>query len=346
MLEVREVWKSYEGAPLLRGVSFRLARGETVCLLGPSGSGKSTLLRIIAGLEPPEAGQVLWEGEDLAPIAPHARGFGLMFQEYALFPHRNVLENVAFGLRMQNLPKVETESRARESLARVGLADFSQRRVTDLSGGEQQRVALARSLAPRPRLLMLDEPLGSLDRGLRDQLLADVRRILALDGTPALYVTHDQEEALAIADRLLLIHEGRIQRGGTPAEVYTNPGDAWVAQFLDMGALVPARVIRSSPLRAQSDLGVLAPRCAHDQHAPGETLALLVRRTPVTLERGARRRSNVIRGIVQEVSFRGDSYRTTLDCATRRVAFDLPRPVTPGTVLFIHCAPEAVLCLK
>jgi len=257
-----------------------------------------------------------------------------------------VLENVAFGLRMQNLPKPETEIRAREALARVGLADFSQRRVTDLSGGEQQRVALARSLAPRPRLLMLDEPLGSLDRSLRDQLLDDVRRILALDGTPALYVTHDQEEALAIADRLLLIHKGQLQRSGTPAEVFADPGDAWVAQFLDMGTLVPARVLSASPLRAENDLGVLAPRCAHAQHVVGESLTLLVRRTPVTLERSAHRRSNVIRGIVRAVAFRGDSYRTTLDCPTRSVTFDLPRSVTPGTVLFVHCAPEAVLCLK
>jgi ABC-type Fe3+/spermidine/putrescine transport system ATPase subunit len=346
VLEVREVRKSYEGASLLRGISFRLARGETACLLGPSGSGKSTLLRIIAGLEPAEAGTVMWEGMDLAPVAPHARGFGLMFQEYALFPHRNVFENVAFGLRMQNLPRAETEIRAREALARVGLADFSQRKVTDLSGGEQQRVALARALAPRPRLLMLDEPLGSLDRGLRDQLLADLRRILALDGTPALYVTHDQEEALAIADRLLLIHDGRIQRSGTPAEVYADPGEAWVAQFLDMGTLVQARVIRSSPLRAQSELGVLAPRCTHTHHAVGVNLTLLVRRAPLTIERTAHRRYNVVRGIIQEVSFRGDSYRATLDSSTHRLAFDLPHPAAPGTALSIHLAPEAVLCLK
>jgi ABC-type Fe3+/spermidine/putrescine transport system ATPase subunit len=151
VLEVREVWKHYQGAPLLRGVSFALARGEVACLLGASGSGKSTLLRIIAGLESAEGGQVLWEGNDLAAVAPHMRGFGLMFQEYALFPHRNVIENVAFGLRMQNLPRAEVERRAREALARVNLSPFADRRVTDLSGGEQQRVALARpGTAPAP----------------------------------------------------------------------------------------------------------------------------------------------------------------------------------------------------
>jgi ABC-type Fe3+/spermidine/putrescine transport system ATPase subunit len=324
VLAVREVWKSYLGAPLLRGISFHLARGETACLLGPSGSGKSTLLRIIAGLEPAEAGQVLWEGEDLAPVAPHARGFGLMFQEFVLFPHRNVLENVAFGLRMQNLPKAETETRSREALARVGLADFSERRVTDLSGGEQQRVALARALAPRPRLLMLDEPLGSLDRGLRDQLLADLRHILALDGTPALYVTHDQEEALAIADRLLLIHDGQLQRSGTPAEIYADPGDAWVAEFLNMGTLVPARVIRSSPLLAQSDLGALAPRCTHAHHAVGDNLTLLARRAP-TIQRRSRNRS---RGVVQGRLLPGD---TGLLNPSRRVRFTSPGGARHGS---------------
>ncbi len=346
MLEVHEVWKHYEGAPLLCGVSLTLARGEVACLLGASGSGKSTLLRIIAGLESAEAGQVLWEGNDLAAVAPHARGFGLMFQEYALFPHRNVIENVAFGLRMQNLPRTEVEHRAREALARVNLSAFADRRVTDLSGGEQQRVALARALAPRPRLLMLDEPLGSLDRGLRDQLLADVRHILAADRTPALYVTHDQEEALAIADRLLLIHDGQIRRSGTPSQVYTDPRESWVAQFLGLGTLVPARVSRASPLRVKSDLGVLAPRCTHARHRVGDELTLLLRRAPAMVRRGTATPRNTIRGKVTEVSFRGDSFRVTMECSARQVSFDLPQPVEVGRSISIHLPPEAILCLK
>ena len=170
MLEIRDIWKSYEGQPLLNGVSFSLEAGETVCLLGRSGSGKSTLLRIIAGLETAERGQVLWQGQDLSAVPVHLRQFGLMFQDYALFPHRDVAENVGFGLRMQGLSKAEISLRVAEALEQVNLAAFAKRRVTDLSGGEQQRVALARALAPRPRLLMLDEPLGALDRALREQL--------------------------------------------------------------------------------------------------------------------------------------------------------------------------------
>ncbi len=346
MLEVREVWKHYQGGPLLCGVSLTLARGEVACLLGASGSGKSTLLRIIAGLESAEAGQVLWEGNDLATVAPHARGFGLMFQEYALFPHRNVIENVAFGLRMQNVPRAEVEQRAREALSRVNLSAFADRRVTDLSGGEQQRVALARALAPRPRLLMLDEPLGSLDRGLRDQLLADVRHILADDGTPALYVTHDQEEALAIADRLLLIHDGQIRRSGTPSQVYSDPREPWVAQFLGLGTLLPARVSRASPLLVESDLGVMAPRCTHARHHRGNEVTLLLRRAPAVVRRGASSPRNSIHGKVTEVSFRGDSYRVSLQCSARQVSFDLQHPVEVGRVVSIGLGPEAILCLK
>src|SRR5512147_1293270 len=241
MLELDNIWKSYEGHPLLRGISFTVAAGETVCLLGASGSGKSTLLRIIAGLEGAESGRILWNGQDQKQIPVHQRQFGLMFQDYALFPHRTVAENVAFGLRMQGLPAQEITVRVREALERVNLAGFARRRVTDLSGGEQQRVALARALAPRPRLLMLDEPLGALDRALKEQVEEELRRILHVTDMPAIYVTHDQEEAFAIADRLILLNQGRVVQSGSPAEVYEHPASPWVARFLGLSNLLPAR---------------------------------------------------------------------------------------------------------
>ena len=206
MLTVQNIHKHYEGQLLLRGVSFELGKDETICLLGPSGSGKSTLLRIIAGLEHAESGQVLWKGQDLAQVPPHQRHFGLMFQDYALFPHRTVAENIAFGLRMQNRSQEEIKQRVQEALNTITMSAFADRKVTELSGGEQQRVALARALAPQPRMLMLDEPLGALDRTLREQLSLELRRILRETQMPAIYVTHDQEEAFAIADRLLLLH--------------------------------------------------------------------------------------------------------------------------------------------
>jgi spermidine/putrescine transport system ATP-binding protein len=234
MLTLNNIHKSYEGKPLLKGISLSVAQGETLCLLGPSGSGKSTLLRIIAGLEEAEAGNVFWQGTSLADTPSHLRNFGLIFQDYALFPHLNVFENVAFGLKMQKTPKDEIQQRVTESLRQVDLAGFESRRVTELSGGEQQRVALARALAPRPRLLMFDEPLGALDRRLRERLIAEIREILGRSGVPAIYVTHDHGEAFALAQRVILLNQGEIAQSGSPAEITSQPASAWVAEFLGL----------------------------------------------------------------------------------------------------------------
>jgi ABC-type Fe3+/spermidine/putrescine transport system ATPase subunit len=255
MLELRDLWKSYEGKPLLEGVSLTVGEGETVCLLGPSGSGKSTLLRIAAGLEMPDRGKVFRDGEEITGMPAHLRGFGLMFQDYALFPHLNVAENVAFGLRMKGLPGDRIRSEVREALERVNLAPFSLRRVAELSGGEQQRVALARALATRPKLLMLDEPLGALDRALREEMIEEIRRVLRSMRIPSLYVTHDQEEAFTVAARVAILHAGRIVQTGTPEELVSRPASVWTAKFLGLGNLVPGRVQSRSPLRVKTSLG-------------------------------------------------------------------------------------------
>lgn len=280
MLALEAISKQYEGQILLKSVSFSVDAGETVCLLGASGSGKSTLLRIIAGLEPPDAGRVLWDGADLAPTPPHTRDFGLVFQDYALFPHLTVFENVAFGLRMRNIPDVVVRARVDEVLILVNLSGFDLRRVTDLSGGEQQRVALARALAPRPRLLMFDEPLGALDRSLKEGLLDELRAILKRTRVPAIYVTHDQEEAFAVADRILLLHEGNIVREGDPAQVWNDPQSAWAARFLGMGNVVAGKFrIRDSEFgisKMETPMGILDVYCEH-RHADGDSVALLLK---------------------------------------------------------------------
>lgn len=232
MLNLKNIHKSYEGKPLLKGISFTVAQGETLCLLGPSGSGKSTLLRIISGLEVAERGDMFWDGQSLADMPSHLRNFGLIFQDYALFPHLNVFQNVAFGLQMQKMPKDEIQARVTELLHQMGLAGFDSRRVTELSGGEQQRVALARALAPRPKLLMFDEPLGALDRRLREYLIVEIREILKKSGVPAIYVTHDQAEAFALAQRVMLLNDGEIVQSGSPEEIMNRPASAWVAEFL------------------------------------------------------------------------------------------------------------------
>jgi ABC-type Fe3+/spermidine/putrescine transport system ATPase subunit len=271
MLELRHLSKTYEGQPLLDDVSFTVAEGETVCLLGASGSGKSTLLRMIAGLESPERGTISFDGVDLAQTPSHLRDFGLVFQDYALFPHLTVFDNAAFGLKMRNQSKDEIQARVFEVLNLVNLTGFAHRRVTELSGGEQQRVAVARALAIRPRLLMFDEPLSSLDRALKDEVLEELRHILHETRIPAVYVTHDQEEAFTIADRILL-HEGRILREGTPAEVWSHPGSAWVARFLNVGNVVEGVI--SEKGKVETAFGLVELRC---EHAVGERVALLLK---------------------------------------------------------------------
>jgi ABC-type Fe3+/spermidine/putrescine transport system ATPase subunit len=243
LLEVHYLTKSYGEERFPDDISFAVDEGEIVCLLGPSGCGKTTLLRIIAGLETADAGQVRFDGHDIQDVPVHRRNFGLMFQDYALFPHKNVFENVAFGLRMLRLPRAEVEVRVREILELVGLSGFEKRDVNLLSGGEQQRVALARSLAPRPRLLMLDEPLGSLDRTLRERLMNELRDILKGVGVTAIYVTHDQEEAFAVADRVVIMNHGRKVQEGTPRDVYQHPTTEFAARFLGLTNLLPGKVI-------------------------------------------------------------------------------------------------------
>ncbi len=211
---------------------LEVAEGEVLALLGPSGSGKSTLLKLIAGLLPPDEGFVRFRGEDLTPLPPERRKVGFLFQDYALFPHLTVAENIAFGLVEARWPKGEQKRRVAELLDRMELTPHAHKRPQALSGGEQQRVALARALAPRPRLLLLDEPLGALDRRLREELLFFLRRTLRAEGVTALLVTHDQEEAFLLAHRLAILKAGRVVQVGRPEEVYGRPKDAWTARFL------------------------------------------------------------------------------------------------------------------
>ncbi|MBT2471106.1 ABC transporter ATP-binding protein [Streptomyces sp. ISL-66] len=223
-------------------VDLKVAEHEIVCVLGPSGSGKSTLLRVVAGLQPVSRGRVLLGGVDQAGVPVHRRGVGMMFQDHQLFPHRDVGGNVAFGLRMRGSSKASYGGRVAELLELVGLPGAQGRAVASLSGGEQQRVALARALAPSPRLLMLDEPLGQLDRGLRERLVVELRQLFSRLGTTVLAVTHDQGEAFALADRVVVMRDGRIAQAGTPLEVWERPASEFVARFLGFENVVPAVV--------------------------------------------------------------------------------------------------------
>lgn len=338
MLEVTDIHKTYTGQPLLRGVSFRVDRGETVCLLGPSGSGKSTLLRIIAGLESPERGEIRWMGEDITHRPPHLRRMGLVFQDYALFPHLNVAENVAFGLRMQGWPPAARRERVGGVLEQVKLRGFENRRLTELSGGEQQRVALARALAPRPRVLMFDEALGSLDRALREELLEDLRRLLRSSDVAALYVTHDQEEAAAIADRILILHEGTIVRSGPPAELWEEPGSLWVAQFLGVGNILFGRWWPGAGGPFIEAVGGMFPlACAHP-HSDGELIAAVLRPARVEPAEG----TGDFHARVTDVVLQQERFKVYLDNGW---CVYLSRPPSPGEMRAWRLRPGAIQCL-
>jgi len=238
-LRITNIFKAFADKLVLTGITFDIRSGEIVALLGPSGCGKSTLLSIIAGIEKQDDGNIFWMGAPIDHVPPHRRGFGLMFQDNVLFPHLNVFENVAFGLKMSGMEKDRILVKVSDTLELVGLKGCENRDVNSLSGGEQQRVALARALAPQPRLLMLDEPLGSIDRSLRERLMSELRRILRQTQQTAIYVTHDQEEAFAIYDRIVLMRQGKVEQIGKPEEIYRRPATLFTARFLGLTNLIP-----------------------------------------------------------------------------------------------------------
>ena len=235
-LVLEQVNKSYgPDILMLRDVNLTLAKGTHLSVLGPSGSGKTTLLRIIAGLESIDSGKILFNGKSLLDIPPYKRSFGYMFQDFALFPHMNVFQNVAFGLKMKNMGKGDIKTQVEKMLDLTGLGGYENRHVNELSGGERQRVALARTLAPRPRLLMLDEPLSSLDRALRHRLLGELTAIIATLNITTIFVTHDHEEAFAAGNIVLIMKEGKIEQKGSREDLTQRPENDWVKNFLSFG---------------------------------------------------------------------------------------------------------------
>jgi ABC-type Fe3+/spermidine/putrescine transport system ATPase subunit len=345
LLELDGLNKAYPDGWTLTGVSFTVEEGEVRGLLGPSGCGKTTLLRLIAGLESPDSGRVLIDGKDVTDAPPHRRGFGLMFQEYALFPHKDVFGNVAFGLRMEGLDRQAIQERVAETLALVGLEGFGHRDVSQLSGGERQRVALARSLAPQPRLLLLDEPLGALDRSLRERLMDELPDILHRAGVTVITVTHDQEEAFAIADCVAVMRAGEVVQIGTPEELYQHPGSSWVARFLGLTNLLAARVVE--PGRVETALGGLRVVDAGFGYESGESIQLLIRPEAAQLERDGPNQVNVE---VVRRSFRGGY--TQLDVRHRsgvELTFSFPAGAdlpSTGEGLVLSLEPQGLTLLR
>ncbi len=343
MLHIEGLTVSYGPLRAVDDLDLHAEDGEVLSVLGPSGCGKSTLLRAIAGLVRPSTGRIVLEGRDITRLRPDRRDVGLMFQDHALFPHRSVGDNVAFGPRMQGLARHAITERVAEVLRLVDLDGTQQRAVTELSGGEQQRVALARALAPRPRLLMLDEPLGSLDRVLRDRLLDELPEVFRAAGITVLSVTHDQQEALAVADRVAVMRAGRFVRQDLPHRLWRDPGSEFVARFLGLEQLLDAEVaggvattvLGEIPVEDQPDGParlVLLPDALHlddNESAPGS------RRAAVP----------ALAGTVTARRFAGDHVRIEVDCdAGPRLGVPVWRGAgpDPGTRVVLRLDARAV----
>ncbi|OON76479.1 iron ABC transporter ATP-binding protein [Streptomyces tsukubensis] len=337
-MRLEDATVSFGTRAALNSVDMAVAEHEIVCVLGPSGSGKSTLLRVVAGLQPLDTGRVLLAGHDQGGVPAHKRGIGLMFQDHQLFPQRDVGGNVAFGLRMHGMRRAEREARVRELLRLVGLPGAERRAVATLSGGEQQRVALARALAPRPRLLMLDEPLGQLDRSLRDRLVVELRDLFEELGTTVLAVTHDQGEAFALADRVVVMREGHVAQSGTPLEVWRRPVDEFVARFLGFDNVVEAEVSGETAVTVWGKIPV-PPNSAQGARK------LLVRPAGVRLV-GAD--EGVVACTVASRTFRGSHVALRLQPAggpSLEAACALKDAPEPGTGVGVLFSPDDVVVL-
>ncbi len=334
-LEITNLHKAYGRSAVLQGIEFELQPGQISALLGPSGCGKSTLLNLVAGLDTPDQGTIAWDGANLAGVPAHLRSFGLMFQDYALYPHLNVFDNIAFGLRFappeRRLRAPEAlQQRVSEALELVGLQSFERRDVLSLSGGEQQRVALARSLAPRPRFLMLDEPLGALDHTLRERLIGELRSILRRLHQTALYVTHDQGEAFALADQVVLLNQGRVAQRGAPFEIYQHPASPFVASFLGMNNFLAGYAQGGTVDCALGSLPLPSPA-----HGPVTLLlrsdAFSLNSSPAAPAQPATTSSRLtLQGRVREVIFLGTSCRLSL--GVKDIPFSFVLPASTGSL--------------
>ena len=300
LLRIEDLTVRYGTTVALDGLELSLRAGELFVLLGASGSGKTTLLRAIAGFIQPDAGHIELDGTELAGLPPHRRPVNTMFQSYALFPHMSVASNIGFGLRQQGRPRAEIAARVAEMLALVRLEDFAARRPHQLSGGQQQRVALARALAPNPRLLLLDEPLSALDRNLRVETRGELVRLQRRLGTSFIMVTHDQQEALTMADRIGVMHAGRLLQVGTPADVYERPGSRFVAEFLGAANILPA--VGQDGALLLPGLGVTVQAAAAAPQGP-----VLLALRPERVRIGRRLGPNVVAGVVIERAYAGDA---------------------------------------
>lgn len=307
VFELKQIAKSFDGDQILKGIDLDIHEKEFITLLGPSGCGKTTTLRIIGGFVTPDSGDVLFYGKKINDVPPYKRKVNTVFQKYALFPHLDVFENVAFGLRLAKTPEKEIVKRVREMLALVNLSGFESRRVDLLSGGQQQRVAIARALVNRPNVLLLDEPLGALDLKLRKEMQIELKKIQQSLGITFIFVTHDQEEALTMSDTVVVMNEGRIQQIGTPQDIYNEPANAFTASFIGESNIVPGIMHKDCLVEFAGRNYV----CVDGGFAKDEPVDIVVRPEDVDIAPAS---SEFLCGTVKSVVFKGVHYEMHIDC--------------------------------
>ena len=319
-LRIENLVKAFGGNTVVKGANLTFNRGEFISLLGPSGCGKTTILRMIAGFERPTSGTILVEGRDITPLQPNQRKVGMVFQAYALFPNMNVADNVAIGLKIAGMPAEQRRVRVEEMLKLIGLAGFGARFPFEMSGGQQQRVALARALAPKPRMLLLDEPLSALDAKIRVSLRQEIRSIQRDLGITTIFVTHDQEEALSISDRIVVMSAGNVEQFGTPFEIYNHPTTKFVAQFVGTINTLEAQVVNTGDKSVSIDGQTFTVPKLPDGIANGP-IALTLRPEAVSLGK-PNGQDIVLNGKVSEVSFLGSVIRLRVDLGRNSLSLD------------------------
>jgi putative spermidine/putrescine transport system ATP-binding protein len=320
-LTISSITKSFKDNQVVKGVDLDFDKGEFVSLLGPSGCGKTTILRMIAGFEQPTTGSIIVDGKDITALPPNRRRIGMVFQAYALFPNMNVTDNIGFGLKIAGMPRPQREARVAEMLELIGLPGFGKRFPFELSGGQQQRVALARAIAPRPSMLLLDEPLSALDAKIRVSLREEIRAIQRELGITTLFVTHDQEEALSISDRIVVLNGGRVEQFGTPFEIYNRPQTRFAATFVGTLNTIAATVIDPAARTVRIDGQPATIPGLPTATKPGDTIALTMRPEAISLVHG-QPRDIVLDGTISEVSFLGSVIRLKVRLGGNVVALD------------------------
>ena len=339
LIRLRSIEKSFDGEQVLCGIDLDIHDKEFVTLLGPSGCGKTTTLRIIGGFETPDVGDVFFDGERINDLPAHKRNVNTVFQKYALFPHLNVYDNVAFGLRLRKVKETEIQERVREMLEMTGLRGFESRRTSTLSGGQQQRVAIARALINRPRVLLLDEPLGALDLKLRKDMQNELKRIQHATGITFIYVTHDQEEALSMSDTVVVMADGRIQQIGTPTDIYNEPVNAFVADFIGESNILDGVMVADRKARFAGHTF----DCVDSGFAPGEPVDVVIRPEDVDVvpvEKGMQV------GVVSGVTFKGDYYEIIVDVCGFKWMIETSDYVAPETKIGLYIEPDAIHVMK